>query len=352
MLAVVINEPGSAAVLHFEEIATPRPASNEVTIQVHVCGLCFHDVVARNGVMKKRGKFPHVPGHEIAGTITTVGIDVSGWNVGDRVATTLRRHVCGQCEKCRSGREASCPQRVGLGSSMNGGCAEYVLVDQDNLARVPDNVPMEHAAIAACAIGTQYNAIRDIARVQMGERVLITGASGGLGMHGIQLARLSGAHVVALTTSPDKAEVLKKAGAHTVVSVERGADFSAEVRAATGGAGVDVVIDNVGSPVFEPVRRSLAPGARWVLVGQVTGEFVKFNPAQLFFQDITILSAKSASRHQLVRVLELMERGLITPIVTVMPIVDVARAHELVEDGKSVGRIVLDVTSLAQARQR
>ena len=258
---------------------------------------------------------------------------------GDRVTTVQRRHICGRCRYCRDGRETSCAEREFLGDmGLNGGYAEFVCVEEDNVALVPDNIPLDQAAIVACAIGTELNAIRDVADVQPGERVLITGAGGGLGVHGIQVARATGAYVLGLTTSEEKAQQISDAGAHHVVLAKRGEDFSPLVKQATDGEGVDVIIDNVGSAVFQPSRKSLAMGGRWIFVGQLTGEFVQLNPAQLFLRDISIKSAKSTSRKQLQDSLTLVSRGQVRPVITAeMPLERAGEAHKDVESGRSVG---------------
>jgi len=147
---------------------------------------------------------------------------------------------------------------------------------------------------------------------------------------------------VAVTTSEYKAKIISEHGAHKVLLAKRGEDFSAAIKEATGGLGVDVVIDNVGSPTFDATRRSLAMGARWIFVGQVTGEFVKLNPAQLFMRDISIKSAKSTSRKQLKDALELVQLGQVKPVITgEMPLSMANQAHYEVESGRSVGRILL-----------
>ena len=122
----------------------------------------------------------------------------------------------------------------------------------------------------------------------------------------------------------------------------RGEDFSGAVKKATNGQGVDVAIDNVGSQLFEPIRRSMGIGGRWILIGQLTGQFVPFNPAQLFLKNVSMLSATSTTRRQLEDCLALVARGAVKPIVSLaLPLEEAARAHELVEAGKAVGRIVL-----------
>ena len=343
MRAVVVREAGDLDALKLEDVPVPALRPNDVLIRVEACGVCFHDVVTRNGTLKRGVRMPLIPGHEVSGIVEAVGPAARGFRPGDRVATVQRRHICGFCRFCRDGRETSCAEREFLGDmDLNGGYAEFVAVEDDNVAHVPAGVPLDAAAIVACAIGTELNAIRDVAAVQPGDRVLVSGAGGGLGIHGVQIARLCGGHVIAVTTSERKAQIIRDAGAHEVIVVPRGEDFSKQVIAATGGDGVDVVIDNVGSVLFEPTRRSLGMGARWIFIGQLTGDFVRLNPAQLFMKDITIRSAKSTSRRQLQDALGLVAQGQVRPVITdVLPLEEAARAHRLVEAGDSVGRVLL-----------
>jgi len=339
----VIRAAGDAEVLRIEDVPVPTLRPADVLIRVAACGVCFHDVVTRNGVLRRGISMPLIPGHEVSGIVEAVGPAVRRFTPGDRVATVQRRHICGACRFCRGGRETSCAEREFLGDAgLNGGYAEWVAVEEDNVARVPDGVPLESASIVACAIGTELNAVRDVAAVQPGDRVLVSGAGGGLGIHGVQLARLCGGTVIAVTTSEAKAEIIREAGAHEVIVCGRGEDFSPKVIAATGGDGVDVVIDNVGSVLFEPTRRSLGMGARWVFIGQLTGDFVRLNPAQIFMKDVTIRSAKSTSRRQLEDALGLVARGAVKPVITdVLPLEAAAEAHRIVESGRSVGRVLL-----------
>ncbi len=343
MKAIVVHEPGGTEVLCPEELPDPVPGPRDVVIQVAACGVCYHDIVTRNGTLKFGVHMPVILGHEISGTVVDVGADVRDFQVRDRVATAQRYHICGGCRYCRTGRETLCPERRFLGDAgLVGGYAEYVAVEDDNVALLPDGVPLQEASIVACTVGTILNAIREVGRLQPGERALVTGAGGGLGMHAVQLARLAGAYVVAVTTSPDKAGAIRSMGAHEVVVARRGEDFSGAVRDATDGEGVDVAVDNVGSQVFQPIRRSMAAGGRWVMIGQLTGEFVPFNPAQLFLKNISMLSATSTTRKQLEDCLQLVARGQVTPIVGErLPLSEAARAHELVERAKPVGRILL-----------
>ena len=339
-----MRAPGPAeTALQLETLPDPSPGPGQAVLQVEACGVCFHDVVTRNGTLKAGVEPPFIPGHEICGTVAALGRDVRDLAIGQRVATTQRGHVCGLCRHCTGGREPLCAEAVFLGDAgLNGGYAEYVVLDAGMVVPVPEGVAPDAAAIAACAIGTMFHAVREMGQVRPGDTVLVTGAGGGLGMHGVQLARLAGARVLAQTTSHSKVEALRAAGAHDVVLHARGEDFSGAVKDLTGGEGVDVVIDNVGTPLFQPTRRSIAKAGRWVLVGQLTGDFVPFNPAQLFLRGISLLSATSTTRAELRQVLELLARGAIRAVLDrALPLGAAAEAHLLVEAGRAAGRVTL-----------
>src|SRR6516165_5435888 len=294
MKAIVVRAPGGTEVLKIEQILDPTPGPKDVIIKIDACGVCFHDVVTRNGTLKFGVQMPCILGHEISGTVVEVGRDVRGFRKNDRVATVQRYHICGACRYCRSGREPLCPDRKFTGDwGLVGGYAEYVAIEDDNVALVPEGMALQDASIVACAIGTILNAIRAV-------------------------------------------------GAHDVIVHARGEDFSGAVKNATGGQGVDVAIDNVGSQLFDAIRRSLATGGRWIMIGQLTGQFVPFNPAQLFLKSISMLSATSTTRKQLQDCLALVARGAVKPIISLaLPLERAAEAHVLVESGKAVGRIVL-----------
>ena len=343
MKAVVVNKAGGLDALTCTDIPDPQPKGHELVLKVHSCGVCFHDVLTRNGTLKAGVRLPCVLGHEVAGTVVELGAQVKGFKLGDRVATTQRSYICGHCRFCRSGFEPLCAQRVFLGDvGLVGGYAQYLAISSDCIAQVPDGVDLDHAAVAACAVGTVLNAVRDVGRVQMGETVLITGAGGGLGLHAIQLARLAGARVLAQTTSADKVELIRKMGAHEVVLHKRGEPFAPWVRDVTQGQGADVIIDNVGTVLFEDMRKSLAIQGRWLMIGQLTGDFVPFNPAQFFLKNQSLLSVTSTSRRQLEDVLTLMQRGQVTPVIErKLPLNEVAQAHQAVEAGRTTGRWLL-----------
>ncbi|HEU5036658.1 MAG TPA: alcohol dehydrogenase catalytic domain-containing protein [Nocardioides sp.] len=342
MRAAVVTTVGGPEVLELVAVPDPSPRGAECLVRVLACGVCSHDVATRRGTLKRGIELPVICGHEIAGEIVEVGPAVATRKPGELVVSTQRRRVCGACRWCRTGRETLCPSSEFLGDvGLNGGYAELVLVEEDNLLPIPGNLSPVEACVVACTVGSELNAIRDVARVRAGETVLVTGAGGGLGIHGIQVAAACGARVLATTTTPGKVALLEKLGAE-VLLVDPGADFAARILDHTDGHGVDVAIDNVGSPVFHSVRRSLARAGRWVLVGQLTGDFVSLNPAQLFLRGIDLLSAISTTRHQAVDALELVSRGLVVPVIEeVRPLAEASDAHRRVESGAVTGRLVL-----------
>lgn len=344
MRALVLRETGAIErALDCESFTDPVPGPHQVVIQVAFCGVCSHDVAVCAGILRAGIVLPCIPGHEIAGIVAAVGKAVDAFAVGERVATTQREHVCGQCRFCRSGREPLCAEQVFLGDTrLNGGYAEFVAVDVDNVLPVPDDVGLDAAAIAACAIGTMLHAVRAVGCIAPAETVLVTGAGGGLGVHGVQLAKRAGGRVIAQTTSQEKAATLLELGADAVVMADRGGDFSDDVKALTDGEGVDCVLDTVGTPVFTSARRSLARGGRWVLVGQVNGDFVPFNPAQLFLKGISMLSATSATREELRLSLQLLRPGGIRAVLgPCFALTQGAEALALVRSGAAAGHVLL-----------
>jgi acryloyl-coenzyme A reductase len=346
MKAVLVQTPGGLEALRYTEVPDPTPQPHEVVLKVHRCGVCYHDVVVRNGTLRAGVTLPCVLGHEVAGEVVARGAAAQQFALGQRVATTQRSYICGACRWCRNNQETLCQRRVFMGDvGLAGGYAEYVAVSQDCVAEIPDGVSWQHAAVAACALGTVLNALRDTGSVKAGETVLVTGAGGGLGLHGVQMARLAGARVIAQTSSPSKRAILQSLGAHEVVVHERGEDFSAQVRDLTQGEGVDVVLDTVGTPVYQPTRKSLGIGGRWLLVGQLTGDFVPFNPAQLFLKNQSMLSVTSTTRRQLQDVLQLLQRDQLQPVIAgELPLAQAAQAHAALEAGTTTGRLLLNPT--------
>lgn len=341
MRAVVTDHPGGYDVMRVAEVPAPALGPREVLVRNFASGVCYHDHLIRVGIMKRGITFPLILGHEGAGVVSAVGSAVRSLQPGDRVACTQWTETCGLCRFCRTNREPLCSERKFFGHDRDGTYAELFKIQEDSLLPLPAEISFEEGAILSCAIGTVLAALRDVGRTQPGEWVLVTGAGGGLGVHALQMAKLCGALVIAQTTSPEKVPLIREAGADEVV-VARDGRFADEVRRIARGEGVDVVCDNVGAPVFAEALRATARGARYVLVGELTGEQVTFNTARLFLKGVSLLSTTSTSRTQLADVIELVRARRLRPIITErFALDDAPRVHRLMVERRLSGRVLL-----------
>lgn len=341
MRAVVIPEVGPPSTLQVREVPTPEAGPGDVLVKVRACGTDAHDTALRAGQLKAEFFPGMVMGHEIAGDVVDVGPGVARFRAGDRVISK-QTATCGQCRWCRRAQEVLCDGVVNI----NGGMADYVVLPEDSWVLLPKEVGYHQGAVLSCGMGTSYHAIFAVGKVQPGENVLVTGAGGGLGLHAIQLAKLAGATVFALTTSPEKMEAIRSAGADHVLSTrDAETPLHQQTDEITGGRGIDVVIDPVGAPVFRLAFRTMAKTARYVLAGQMLPEKIDFHPAFLFGKEQTIFGSNGTRRHELEEVVDLVAAGKLSPVISkVVPMEGAAALHELIEAGKSVGRVVVDPT--------
>jgi NADPH:quinone reductase-like Zn-dependent oxidoreductase len=234
--------------------------------------------------------------------------------------------------------ETSCVRR----RVVHGGYAEKVVFPAEVLVKVPDSLSLDLACMLGASAGVALNAVRDVAKIRIGETILVTGASGGVGRPCVEIARAAGAIVIAVSRSAEKVEPLMAMGAHHVVVAEEGRDYSAQVKELTDGRGVDIVVDNVGSRAFTPSFKSLTLGGRYVMVGQLFREDITINPAFIFFQRAQILGVGSVRRDQLEDVVALTARGVIKPVVAkLFPLEKIAEAHAMVERGDVFGRVLI-----------
>src|SRR5277367_1493448 len=277
MKAVVIEAFGPPENLKIREFPTPTPGSDDILVKVHVAGVCQHDVLHRAGKLPG-AKAGVVPGHETAGEIFAIGANVKTHATGDRVVIYQRR-FCGQCRNCLRGRQDMCRALGAPAVDTEGGYAEFVCVPANMGIKVPEGVDWAAAALSCCPIGTSMRALKAVAAISPGDTVLITGASGGLGVHQIQIVRALGGHAIAVTTSPSKVEFLKSLGAHDVI-VAKDLAYSADVWRLTGKRGVDIAIDNLGATLAETLR-CMALGGIVVVLGNVDGNAVPVLPGLL-----------------------------------------------------------------------
>jgi len=339
MRAVIIPEVGPPSKLEVREVPTPEAGPGDLLVKVQACGTDAHDTALRAGQLKAEFFPGMVMGHEIAGDVADVGPGVTRFRAGDRVISK-QTASCGQCRWCRRDQEVLCDSVVNI----NGGMAEYVALPEDVWVPLPREIGYRQGAVLSCGMGTPYHAILTVAKVQPGENVLVTGAGGGLGLHSIQIAKLAGATVFALTTSPQKIEAIHSAGADHVLSArDAQPPLYRQTDELTGGRGIDVVIDPVGAPVFRLAFRTMAKTARYVLAGQMLPEKIDFHPAFLFGKEQAVIGSNGTRRHELQEVVDLVAAGKLSPVISkVVPMEEAAALHELIEEGKSVGRVAVD----------
>ncbi len=336
MKAVILRQEESNLLI--ASVQEPsRPGRGEVVVKVEAAGVCYRDLLNQRGMMP-RAKRPVVMGHEFSGVVVELGEGVEGLEVGDRVAG-LPHTTCGRCRYCLEGRENLCRNRLQLGEERDGSWAEYIVVNARDLVKVPDTVDLADASITGCVLGMIIHALRDQAKVRAGETVLVTGAGGGVGIHAVMISKLLGCKVVANTSSSSKAESIKKAGAdHVIIGVEQ---LSARVREITGGEGVDVVLECVGTPTFEQSLRSTAWGGRVVVIGNVSVGNVKVPLGYMILRENMVVGAVGSTRRNMEEALELWGSGRLKPAITRLPVERASEALGIVERRENIGKVVL-----------
>jgi len=339
MRAIQIREPGDVSKLELTDVTIAPPSASQVKVRIAACGVCYRDIVDRQGGYPFMRR-PVTTGHEFAGTITAVGGSVGEWRVGDRVAVT-HRPPCGDCPQCAAGEETRCigsPLMYGL--TVDGGYAEETLAWSASMVRVPDGLPLDEAAFLHCTAGVSLRALRHQARLRAGETVVITGASGGVGVHAVQVAKLLGARVLAVTSSPHKVDALRALGVDDVI-VSPDGKFQKDALSKSNG-GADVALELVGAPTFNASLRSLRPGGRLVIVGNVTQERIDVNPGYLIMREVEVSGSSGASRADLSEVFAWAAAGKLKPVVAArLPLEEARAAQEQLQRKGVIGRIVL-----------
>jgi acryloyl-coenzyme A reductase len=339
MFAVVLHETGPVENLRFEEREAPALAPGCALVRVRAAGVCYRDVIDRKGGFPFM-KLPVIPGHELAGEVVAVADDVAGVAVGDRVVNT-HRAPCGACEYCLAGHEPRCARSFMMfGLTIDGAYAEYVLAPAACLVRFDASIPFEKACFLACTAGVALRGLRTRGRLQAGQTALITGASGGVGLHAIQVAKALGARVLAVSSSPEKAQALADAGADDVI-VSPELSFHKQAHAKSSG-GVHVVLDCVGAPSLNSAVRSVRPMGRVVVAGNVTVSRHEVNPGYFILQEIELLGTSGCNRADLEQVLAWVQEGKLEPrLAEVLPLARAADAHRRLEERAVSGRLVL-----------
>ena len=338
MKAVIFRDFGGPEVLQAAVVERPEPGPEDVLVRIHAAGVCHHDVLARGG--KIPGEPGRILGHEIAGEIVAAGTNVPSERIGERVVL-YQRLFCGICRNCLSGRHDLCRNSRVLGEQGGGGYAEFAAVPARNAIPIPDGVELTAAALAVCPVGTSVRAALGVAEIGPGKIVLITGAGGGLGLHQIQVAKSVRAPVIAVTSSDEKAAIVRQAGADEVI-VSPDLKFSREVWRLTAKQGADAVLENVVTGTFGESLRSTAQSATVVVLGNIGARPVEIDPGLVIARRIRIAGSGNATFNDVHTALDLLASKAVKPFIgRVLPFPQASEGHALMERRAVTGRVVL-----------
>jgi acryloyl-coenzyme A reductase len=314
-----------------------RLEHKQVLLKLEMTGICFRDLLTVDGYFPNT-RYPVTLGHEIVGRVEKVGSEVTKFAPGDRVVSLIYQ-PCGQCEDCLSGRENICRSKKTYGEEVDGSYAEYVVATENSLVKAPEEVSPEGAAISACVTGMLLHAFRRAGTLR-GETVLVTGAGGGVGIHAVQVAKALGCRVIAATSSPWKGNKISEFGADMVISYSD--SFAREVKSATAGRGVDVVLESVGTPTLTDSLRSLRWGGRLVLVGNVKPLPTEVALGLIILRENSIFGSLSSTKPEVEEALRMTAQGLLRPVIhAILPLEDAAKGHMLMRERASLGRVLL-----------
>ena len=312
MRAMVVREWGGTFVQ--EERPDPTPGPGEAVMKVRAGGAGLTLVKMRTGMYG--GEAPRVMGHELGGDIVAVGEGVTNVKPGDRCGVYFYLN-CGHCRWCRNGRETLCDHWKGfVGVHIDGGYADYVKLPAGNFIPIPDGLDYEGAAMACDAVNTNWHCMRERARISAHDDVLLIGAAGGVGIHGVQVAKLFGARVIAVDISEEKLALCRQWGADEVINARAVPDLVAEVKRLTDGKGVEAAVDYVGSPqTFQAAVDGLAKAGRAVVIGGTPGT-VSVQQLNLVLTEKTVTGSRHSTRAELIETMDIMARGIVKPVIT------------------------------------
>jgi len=331
-----IKEP-----LKLEDIPKPKIKPNEVLVKVKACGICHSDLHFIDGILRV-GKLPIILGHEAAGIVAKVGEDVKGFSEGEHVI--IHFYIsCGTCHYCRNGQENLCDKVVRFGMDVNGAFAEYAKVPARNLIKLPVEVKFEEGALLGCALGTSYHALKDTGKLKEDETIAIYGI-GGLGMSAVQIAKLCGAHTIAVDIVDEKLNIAKKLGAEITINAKN-KDPVKTIRDLTNGEGADLSVEFIGLPeTITQALNSTRKRGRCVLVG-FSALNVSVNTNDIIIRELTIRGSRGMSRTNLIELTRLVKAKKLdlAPLVTkIIPLEKINVGIDILRS-KAAVRVVVKV---------
>ena len=346
MKAVIFKEHGGPEVLQLAEVREPQIGPGEILVRVRACALNHLDLWIRMGIPGIEVPLPHISGSDIAGEIVTIGDEAvsrfQDLSVGEKVL--LNPGIsCGHCAQCAAGKDSYCREYTLLGYKVDGGYAEYVKAPAANALPIPAYMNFEEAAAFPLVYLTAWHMLVTRASIKPGEQVLVLGAGSGVGSAAIQIAKATGARVIATAGTEAKLAKAKQLGADEAI-VHGNREWSRDVRQLTGKRGVDIVFEHVGQKTWDESLKSLAAGGRLVTCGATTGYEGKIDIRYLFSRQLSILGSYMGGRTDLLAVLQFGERYKLKPVIDrVFPLARAADAQRHLESREQFGKVVLKV---------
>jgi propanol-preferring alcohol dehydrogenase len=294
--------------LKIDLIPVPGLEPGDVLVDVKACGICGSDIhIVYEGVTPTAYS-PITLGHEPSGVIAALGSEIEGWKVGDRV-TVNPFLTCGKCINCLSGNSQICFSRRVIGIHTEGGLAEFLRVPSKNLVRLPENIPFDQGGIAVDAVATPFHAIMNRGALRVGEKVVVFGC-GGLGIHGVQIAKVCGASLVIAVDAIDSAlERAKKVGADEVINPRKESPVQ-KIKDLTGGIGVDLALEFIGlRETIDQAIRCARVGGRVVIVGLGPDEVILPPPTQIVRTELSLLGSYGSTTSEIQNVIDLVASG-------------------------------------------
>jgi NADPH:quinone reductase-like Zn-dependent oxidoreductase len=340
MKAVRFHAHGGPDVLRYEDAEDPIPGPGEALIRVRACALNHLDLWQRRGMERVQIPFPHISGADVAGEV--IATPKGEFRPGSRVMLQPGLS-CMRCAACLDGRDNECPKYDVLGYRSNGGYAEMVKVPVQNVVTIPDAIGFVEAAAFPLAFLTAWHMLITRAKLRAGEDVLVLGAGSGVGQAAIQIAWRHGARVFATAGTDAKLAKARQLGAYEVIN-HTTQDLAGKVREFTGGRGVDVVVEHVGTATWDQSLKSLTRGGRLVTCGATTGHDARLDLRVLFVRQISLLGSYMGRKAELLRAAQHFFAGELRPVIdTTFPLEQAAEAHRRLESREQFGKVVLVV---------
>jgi len=339
MKAVRIHEFGDPEVLRYEDAPDPQLREDQVLIRVRACAMNHLDLWVRQGLPGVQ--LPHILGSDIAGEVVGIGRYVSGFSSGQRVLIAPMQ-FCNHCEKCVAGLQNQCREFAVRGNTVGGGNCALIAVPQACAIPIPDWLSFDQAASVPRVFLTAWHMLVGRAAVRSGQTVLVLGANSGVGIAGIQIAKMFHCTVVATAGDERKAQKARELGADHVIHHYQ-QKISEEVRKITNKQGVDVVMEHVGRETWGESLRSLKPAGTLVTCGATTGPQAGLDLRFVFSRQLSVLGSYMGTMGELHEVLKHVFAGRLKPVIDrTFPLSEVCAAHKYMEESQMFGKIVLN----------